>query len=75
MYAAFDTAATPRSHNPYQPRDRTTVTAMLDRYELLQPGLVSPHQWWPDIGDLAHQAFHPPKYDLSTYTAVGHRQS
>ncbi|MGS2809251.1 MULTISPECIES: SAM-dependent methyltransferase [Nocardia] len=64
-----------RNGLPYQPRDRATVTAMLDRYELLQPGLVAPHHWRPDIGDLAHQAFHPPKYDLSAYAAVGHRQS
>ncbi|WP_052314619.1 SAM-dependent methyltransferase [Nocardia thailandica] len=58
---------------PYQPRDRATVTAMLAPYQLLEPGLVSPHHWRPDLGSSQHQAFHPSKYDLSAYAAVGRR--
>lgn len=57
----------------YTARDRATVTAMLNAYELLGPGLVAPHHWRPDLGSPQHQAFHPSKYDLSAYAAVGRR--
>ncbi|MFE7720554.1 SAM-dependent methyltransferase [Nocardia rhizosphaerihabitans] len=55
----------------YRPRDHDTVTAMLTPYRLLQPGLIAPHRWRPDTGNLAHQPQYLAKWDLSAYAAVG----
>ncbi|MEV6363188.1 SAM-dependent methyltransferase [Nocardia asteroides] len=55
----------------YRPRDHDTVTAMLTPYRLLEPGLITPHRWRPDTGDLAHRPQHLAKWDLSAYAAIG----
>ncbi|MBF6072789.1 SAM-dependent methyltransferase [Nocardia farcinica] len=68
-----ETAAQLESHSiTYRPRERTTVTNMLAPYRLLQPGLVAPHQWRPEIGSRVYRGLHPVELVLSAYAAVGH---
>ncbi|MEU3010076.1 SAM-dependent methyltransferase [Nocardia asteroides] len=55
----------------YRPRARTTVSNMLAPYRLLQPGLVPPHQWRPEIGNRVYRGLQPVELELSAYAAVG----
>ncbi|MEV6224531.1 SAM-dependent methyltransferase [Nocardia fluminea] len=72
---------------PYYPRGRDEITAMLAQYELLAPGLTTPHRWAPNpnpahddndddgIRRLSATApRHRAAWDLSAYAAIGQRQ-
>ncbi|MFF2085411.1 SAM-dependent methyltransferase [Nocardia sp. NPDC058176] len=66
------TEALNRADIAFHPRDRDTITTMLDPYRLADPGLIAAHRWRPlDTEHDALRAQHPYVWDLPALAAVG----